>query len=223
MGKFLENKVSDHEIKYEYGSEEEYLINKCEERVKFSNYQVSSQLKSAIARINDQKFEFKLFTGILITITIAYYFSSLISKTNIILAIIGSVLNYFFSIIYIVGLPICIYKILKSAIILSTGKESIIGRWAVKKFSLPSFLSEIQTCQIYIQKYKLILEDFELWRGNLSNGISVDKNIIENRMEGVELNPEISVVFQNYGKLKRFSTIISAVISITIYGFLLLK
>lgn len=219
----MENRVSDHEIKYEYGLEEEYLINKYSEKVKFAKYQVSSQLKSAIARVNDQKFEVKLFTGILITIIIAYHFSASIDKENIMLAIIGSVLNYFCSIIYIIGWPICVYKILKSAIIFSTSKESTIGNWAVEKFSLPSFLSEIQTCQIYIQKYNLILEDFELWRGNLTDGISVDKNVIENRMKDVDLNPKISVVFHNYGKLKRFSTIVSVVISIIVYIFLFLK
>lgn len=220
MGKFLENRVSNQEIKFAYSSEEEYLINKSIEQVEFANYQVSRQLENVLERIKDQKFEVKLFIGIFIIINIAYYLLYEIGSPGIMSAIIGSVLRYFSSLAYIIGLPICLYKVLKGIIILSTGKQSDIGEWVVEAFSLPALSSEIQSCQIYIQKYKLILEDLELWKENLADGIPVDKTVIENRMKDVNLNPKISVVSHNFGKLKRFSTLAAIVLSVIIYCLL---
>lgn len=211
----MENRVSNQEIKFEYSSEEEYLINKSIEQVEFANYQVSRQLESILERIKDQKFEVKLFIGIFIIINIAYYLSSEIG-----LPIIGSVLNYFCSLAFIIGLPICLYKVLKGIIILSTSKQNAIGKWVVEAFSLPALSSEIQSCQIYMQKYKLILEDLELWKDSLADGIPVDKTAIENRMKDVNLNPKISVVSHNFGKLKRFSTLVAIVLSVIIYCLL---
>lgn len=219
----MDNIVLNYEKKFEYHSEEEYLLNKYIEQVEFANFKVSRQLESAIERIKDQKFEVKLFIGILIIIIIAYNFSYAMITASGIFVAIGMILNYFCSLVYIIGLPICLYKILKGIIILSIGKQNFIGEWTVKKFSLPAFSSEIQICQIYMQKYKIILEDFEIWKENLLNGIPVDKNVIENRMKDVNLNPQISVTFHNYGKMKRFSSIVAIVISIIIYISLILK
>lgn len=216
----MDNKVSNQEIKFVFGSEEEYLINKYIEQVEFANYQVSRQLENVLERIKDQKFEVKLFIGIFIIIIIAYNFSYAMGTAGIIFSIIGIILNYFCSLAYIIGLPICLYKVLKGIIILSTSKQNSIGKWAIETFSLPAFSFEIQSCQIYIQKYKLILEDLELWKENLADGIPVDKAVIENRMKDVNLNPKISVVFHNFGKLKRFSTLAAIVLSVIIYCLL---
>lgn len=209
-------------MKFAYDSEEEYLINKYIEQVEFANYQVSRQLESVMERIKDQKFEVKLFIGIFIFIIVFRNLLHVFSFPGIISNVIISVLDYFFSLAYIFGFPVCLYKVVKGIIILSTSNQNEVGEWVVEAFSLPAFFSEIQSCQTHIQRYKLILEDLESWKENLADGIPVDKNVIENRMKDVDFNPKISVVFTNFGKLKRFSTIISIVISIIVYVYLFL-
>lgn len=55
----MENKIFSQETKFIYDSEEEYLVSRSIEQVKFADFQISRQLESVNERIKDLKFEVK--------------------------------------------------------------------------------------------------------------------------------------------------------------------
>lgn len=214
----MENRNINQETKFTYDSEEEYLISRSIEQVKFADFQISRQLESVNARIKDLKFEVKLFIGILMgTIIIGNLFFAMVISGGA-FTVIGLFLSRICSTLYLVILPVCLYKVLKAMIILSTNKKNNKESWAVRTFSITAFSTEIKECQVYKELYRSILDDLESWKSNLAENIPVDKKIIEDRMSDINLNPKIPVTFYNSGKLKRFSMFIAIVVS-----FILLK
>lgn len=214
----MENKNINQETKFTYDSEEEYLISRSIEQVKFADFQISRQLESVNARIKDLKFEVKLFIGILMgTIIIGNFFFAMVISGGA-FTVIGLFLSRICSTLYLVILPVCLYKVLKAMIILSTNKKNNKESWAVRTFSITAFSTEIKECQVYKELYRSILDDLESWKSNLVENIPVDKKIIEDRMRDINLDPKIPVTFYNSGKLKRFSMFIAIVVS-----FILLK
>lgn len=214
----MENKNINQETKFTYDSEEEYLISRSIEQVKFADFQISRQLESVNARIKDLKFEVKLFIGILMgTIIIGNLFFAMVISGGA-FTVIGLFLSRICSTLYLVILPVCLYKVLKAMIILSTNKKNNKESWAVRTFSITAFSTEIKECQVYKELYRSILDDLESWKSNLAENIPVDKKIIEDRMRDINLDPKIPVTFYNSGKLKRFSMFIAIVVS-----FILLK
>lgn len=214
----MENKNINQETKFTYDSEEEYLISRSIEQVKFADFQISRQLESVNARIKDLKFEVKLFIGILMgTIIIGNLFFAMVISGGA-FTVIGLFLSRICSTLYLVILPVCLYKVLKAMIILSTNKKNNKESWAVRTFSITAFSTEIKECQVYKELYRSILDDLESWKSNLAENIPVDKKVIEDRMRDINLDPKIPVTFYNSGKLKRFSMFIAIVVS-----FILLK
>ena len=214
----MENKNINQETKFTYDSEKEYLISRSIEQVKFADFQISRQLESVNARIKDLKFEVKLFIGILMgTIIIGNLFFAMIISGGA-FTVIGLFLSRICSTLYLVILPVCLYKVLKAMIILSTNKKNNKESWAVRTFSITAFSTEIKECQVYKELYRSILDDLESWKSNLAENIPVDKKIIEDRMRDINLDPKIPVTFYNSGKLKRFSMFIAIIVS-----FILLK
>lgn len=214
----MENKNINQETKFTYDSEEEYLISRSIEQVKFADFQISRQLESVNARIKDLKFEVKLFIGILMgTIIIGNLFFAMVISGGA-FTVIGLFLSRICSTLYLVILPVCLYKVLKAMIILSTNKKNNKESWAVRTFSMTAFSTEIKECQVYKELYRSILDDLESWKSNLAENIPVDKKVIEDRMRDINLDPKIPVTFYNSGKLKRFSMFIAIVVS-----FILLK
>lgn len=214
----MENKNINQETKFTYDSEEEYLISRSIEQVKFADFQISRQLESVNARIKDLKFEVKLFIGILMgTIIIGNLFFAMVISGGA-FTVIGLFLSRICSTLYLVILPVCLYKVLKAMIILSTNKKNNKESWAVRTFSITAFSTEIKECQVYKELYRSILDDLESWKSNLAENIPVDKKIIEDRMRDINLDPKIPVTFYNSGKLKRFSMFIAIIVS-----FILLK
>lgn len=214
----MENKNINQETKFTYDSEEEYLISRSIEQVKFADFQISRQIESVNARIKDLKFEVKLFIGILMgTIIIGNLFFAMIISGGA-FTVIGLFLSRICSTLYLVILPVCLYKVLKAMIILSTNKKNNKESWAVRTFSITAFSTEIKECQVYKELYRSILDDLESWKSNLAENIPVDKKVIEDRMRDINLDPKIPVTFYNSGKLKRFSMFIAIVVS-----FILLK
>lgn len=214
----MENKNINQETKFTYDSEEEYLISRSIEQVKFADFQISRQLESVNVRIKDLKFEVKLFIGILMgTIIIGNLFFAMVISGGA-FTVIGLFLSRICSTLYLVILPVCLYKVLKAMIILSTNKKNNKESWVVRTFSITAFSTEIKECQVYKELYRSILDDLESWKSNLAENIPVDKKIIEDRMRDINLDPKIPVTFYNSGKLKRFSMFIAIVVS-----FILLK
>ena len=214
----MENRNINQETKFTYDSEEEYLISRSIEQVKFADFQISRQLESVNARIKDLKFEVKLFIGILMgTIIIGNLFFAMVISGGA-FTVIGLFLSRICSTLYLVILPVCLYKVLKAMIILSTNKKNNKESWAVRTFSITAFSTEIKECQVYKELYRSILDDLESWKSNLAENIPVDKKMIEDRMRDINLDPKIPVTFYNSGKLKRFSMFVAIVVS-----FILLK
>ena len=175
----MENKNINQETKFTYDSEEEYLISRSIEQVKFADFQISRQLESVNARIKDLKFEVKLFIGILMgTIIIGNLFFAMVISGGA-FTVIGLFLSRICSTLYLVILPVCLYKVLKAMIILSTNKKNNKESWAVRTFSITAFSTEIKECQVYKELYRSILDDLESWKSNLVENIPVDKKIIE--------------------------------------------
>ena len=214
--------ASKFPIKYEYESEEEYLLNHYIEKLTFAKYKMEQQMKSATARQKEQEFECKLFGGIWAANIILLPIGVLMCISGWVLTLLGGV---FLVIVCIGGLwtimPACIYKFCKAFIVLSINKQNAVGRWAVQKFSLTIYKSEILQCNEYLQRYTVILEDFNEWKEALSLGEPVDVSAISKRVEGINFDPEIKVTNPNSGELKRFSMIVSIVLSVLIIGLLL--
>lgn len=210
----MENETFNKEMKFTYDSEEEYLVNRSIEQVKFADFQISRQLESINARIKDLKFEFKLFIGILAAMVIIGNLFLAMSMSGGVFTVIGLFSSQICSYLYLVILPVCLYKILKTMIILSTCKEGNMGSWAVRMFSILAFSTEIKECQVYKKLYQSILDDLETWKNNLEENIPVDKNVIESRIKDVNLEPKIPVTFYNSRKLKSFSLTIAIIISV---------
>lgn len=218
----MEQMSSPSKIKFEYNSEEAYLLNMYSEKLAFANYQISRQLDSAIERQKDVKTEIKLFGGALAAILLSFPAAILVTMAGGILSVIGAVYIFFWIILFWLVCPLCVFRLSKGTVILSINKQNAVGRWLCDRFSIPVYTSEIQNCRKYQRKYELILEDLEKWKEDLAEGNPVDRSLIEKRMEGVQLEPEIMVTRQDYGVLRRFSMIISIMVTVIIYIVLFL-
>lgn len=224
----MEQSSSSSNIKFEYDSQEAYLLNMYSKKLAFANYRISRQLDSAIERQKDVKSEVKLFGGALTAILLSLPVAILITMSGRILtfsgiiSIIGAVYIFFWILLFWFICPVCVFKVFKGAAILSINKQNAVGRWLSDRLSISVYASEIQSCRKYQRKYELILEDLERWKEELAEGIPVDCSLIERRMEGVDLDPVITVTRQDGGELRRFSLMISIVVTVIIYIVLFL-
>lgn len=221
----LETKMEEpkHPIKYQYDSEEEYLVNHYTDKTLFAKYNMERQLLSATTRQKDLEFELKLFGGAWAAMILLLPIGAIMCIASFILAVMGGALLVVACIFaLIVLLPYCIYKTCRALLVLGINKQNAIGQWAVKKFSLTVYKSEVQQCQEYSQRYTLLLEDLSEWKEALSRGEPVDAGAISKRVSGIDFDPEIKVTNPNSGELKQFSRKISIVVSIITYILLFL-
>lgn len=210
-------------IKYEYDSEEEYLLNHYIDKAMFAKYNMERQLLSAEGRQKDLEFELKLFGGAWAAMILLLPIGIIMCIASFMLAIMGGALLVVFCIsALVVLLPYCIYKTCKALLVFGINKQNAIGRWAVKKFSLTIYKSEVQQCQEYSQRYTILLEDLNEWKEGLSRGESVDAKTIAKRVEGIKFDPVIKVTNPNSGELKQFSQKVSIIVSIITYILLFL-
>jgi len=200
---------------FAYRSEEEYFLENCIKKVEFAKYQVSRQLESAVSRQKEHAIEVKIFAGILLALIVVCNLAlAMVDSGAVVLVLIGALITILCRIVYIFVMPICLFKIIKGTIILCINKQNAIGIWAAGHFSLPLYSDEIQSCQKYLEKYRIFLEDLENCRESLENGNPFNKDFIEDQMSSIELEPQIRVVNPNYGKLHRFAVTISLIITV---------
>lgn len=161
-----------------------------------------------------------MFAGILGGMILVYNVALALTLAGGILSVIGGMVTLFCGMLYWLVLPVCLFKIVKGMVILGIDRQNRIGKWAVRKFSLPNYTSEIQKCQEYIQRYTIVEENLEKWREDLLDGIIVDTSFVRMHMENLELEPEIPAVNHNFGKLQRFYLIASILITVILYIFI---
>lgn len=201
---------------FAYRSEEEYFLENSIEKVEFAKYQVSRQLESAVSRQKEHAVEVKIFAGILLMLIVLcnLALAMVVGSGTAVLVLIGALITILCRIAYIFVMPICLFKIIKGTIILCINKQNAIGVWAAKHFSLPLYSDEIQSCQKYLEKYRILLEDLENCRESLEAGNSFNKALIEDQMSSIELEPQIRVVNPNYGKHNFFAAMTSLIITV---------
>jgi hypothetical protein len=200
-------------MRYQYDSTLEYELNSYEEKIEFAKYQMESQINFACARRKEEIFEQKLYGGILMGMLLMLPLSILLTMANGPksaylgffgvaigfgpLAIIGALLLIILAFLYILMLPVCIYKTIKGIILTNMDRQSALGEWIMNKFSLSCCRQEIQTCQIYLNKYQLMLENISQWKREIAEGeegnLSFSEVQIMERLHQLELNPQIKI------------------------------
>lgn len=205
-----------------YQSEEEYFLNHCIQKVEFARYQVSRQLESAINRKKEQSFELKLFVGILAAFILFYNMALAMTAAGGVLSYIGAVTVMLCYIAYLIVMPVCVFKIVKSILILVVNRQGRVGAWIARRYSLPLYHTEIQSCRTYLEKYRILLEDLENCKDKLGEEETSWTDFIKERMESTDLEPQIEVVSLNYGKLHKFAAVSSVIVTLLVCIILLL-
>lgn len=150
--------------RYEYASAFEYELHAYEEKINFAKYKVESQLKSAILRKKEEEFELKLYGGIFLAMLILFPIDFVLTMAGGIFAILGGVTMIVLVFLFIFIMPVCIYKIIKGILLWSINRQNTLGKWLMERYAITNCGAEIYTCQFWIGKYRLLLEDIERWK-----------------------------------------------------------
>lgn len=193
------------ESEYAYSGRDTYMLDHYMERVTFAKYQVQRQLEYAVKRKRDQAFEIKVFIGVLLCYITIYHLSYMLAESkNIFLFLIGEIVLVVSEIAYLFVVPVCIYRIIRGGFILLMDRLD-----EVKTYSL-----EIEECQKYLEKYKLLLEDLYQWKEEIIQGGIIDDAAIYERVHKVELSPDIPVMTDAFGKMGKFYTVSAILLTI---------
>lgn len=218
----MEHTAIEANISFAYLSEDEYFLDNYIKKVEFARYQVAGQMESAISRQKDHAFEVKLFAGILVAVILICNMALAMTETGVaLLWAMGAISVVLCYIAYIFVMPVCLFKIIKGTVILCINKQNAIGIWAARRFSLPLYSTEIQSCQAYLEKYRILLENLETCQESLAAGNPLNRELLEDQINNTDLEPQIKVVYPNYGKLHGFAVTISVIITIIICLFIL--
>lgn len=197
-------------MRYQYSSILEYELNSYEEKIGFAKYQIESQIKHACIRRKEEIFEQKLYGGLLAGMLLMLPISIMLTMANgpksahlVIggaaigvgpLAIIGALLFIVLVFLYVFIFPVCIYKTIRGIILTNIDRQSALGEWISNKFALNSCRREICACQIYLNKYQLMLENISQWKQELTEGsLNFSETQIRERLYQLELNPQIKI------------------------------
>lgn len=210
--------------RYQYEEGAAYWLDYYEDRIGFALTEVEAQLKHAQKRKEEQEFELKLFAGIFLGIIILLPIALALPMSGVLpLMLIGGVLVIveIFAIVFIV--PICIYKIIKGIVSkVINDKDNGLGDLIVQRYKAPRLTGEIQACQVYVGRYKEQLANISSWREMLEDSsFDMDINELKNRMEKVDLNPQIQIASENNYKLKRLINRTTIVVAALIFAIVL--
>ena len=208
--------------RYQYATELEYQLHTYEDKIKFAKYKVESQRDKAVMRKRDEEFELKLYAGILLALVILLPLSFIMSfgKWNF-LALIGVPLLFVAAAGWVYAMPISIYKMIKGAILYSINKRNKLGEWFLRRYEIPFVNTEISTCQIYINKYRVLLENIEKWKEEISEGsegqLEFPEEQILRQLESVDLEPQIEVATMRWGKMMKFVRRVTIICMMVVY------
>lgn len=205
--------------RYQYETELEYLLHTYEDKIKFAKYKVESQRNKAVMRKRDEEFELKLYSGILLSLVILLPLSFIMSfgKFNF-LALIGVPLLFIAAAGWVYVMPISIYKMIKGAILYSINKRNKLGEWFLRRYEIPFVNTEISACQIYINKYRVILENIEKWKEEISEGqLEFPEEQILRQLQSVELEPQIEITTMMWGNMMKFIRRVTTICMMVVY------
>lgn len=210
--------------RYQYAEDAAYWFDYYENKIGFALTEVEMQLKHAQERKREQEFELRLFAGIMLGIIVLLPISLALPMSGVLpLMLIGGVLVIIEIFAIAIVMPICIYKVIKGIISkLINDKDSALGDWLVQRYHVPRMTGEIQACQIYVGRYKEHLANIASWREMLGQGsFDMDVAEIKDRMEKVNLNPQIETATKNHYRLKklinRTTFVVAAVLFVIIF------
>ena len=210
--------------RYKYEDGAAYWLDHYEDKIGYALTEVEAQLKHAQERKREQDFDLKLFGGIFIGIFALLPILLAMPMSGVLpLMILGGVLVIIEIFAIAIVIPVCIYKIINSIVSkLVNDKDSVIGGWLVQRYNVPRLTGEIQACQIYVGRYKEHLANIASWREMLENGsFDMDVEEIKNRMEKVNLDPQIETASKNHYRLKRLINRITIAVAIVIFAILI--
>lgn len=205
--------------RYQYATELEYQLHTYEDKIKFAKYKVESQRNKAVMRKRDEEFELKLYAGILLFMVILLPLSFIMSlgRWNV-LALIGVPLLFIAIAGWIFAMPICVYKMIKGTILYSINQRNKLGEWFFRRYEIPFVNTEINACQIYINKYQVLLENIEKWKAEIGEGqLEFPEEQILRQLEQVELEPQIDVATMRWGKMMKFVRRVTIIGMVVIY------
>ena len=194
---------------YKYDSKITYWLDYYEERIGFALIEMESHLKHAQKRKEEQEFELKLFGGILLGIILFLPISLALPMSGILpLMIIGGVFVIIEILALAFGIPICLYKIIRSFVSkVINDKDNSLGDWIVQRYHVPRLTAEIQACQTYVGRYKEQLANIASWREMVEQGsFEMEETELKNHMEKINLDPKIETASANSYSLKRLIT-----------------
>lgn len=206
-----------------YDSNISYWLDYYEEQIEFACTKVNMQLRSAQERKREQEFEFKLYAGIMLVMIVLLPLVFALPMTKILpFMILGGLLAIVEIVAFVLVMPVCVYKIIQGYVSkIINDNENSLGDRIVQKYQLPRLTGEIQACQIHVGRYKEQLANIKAWREMLEEDkLDVEESEIRNRLEKVNLEPDIEVASPNNGKLKRMIRRITVMVAVIIFGLL---
>jgi len=211
--------------RYKYEDGAAYWLDYYEDKIGYAMTEVEMQLKNAQKRKSEMDFELKLFGGIILGIFGFLPICLALPMTGVFpLMIIGGVLVIVEILAIALVIPFCIYKIINSMVgKLVNDKDSEIGNWIIQRYNVPRLTGEIQACQIYVGRYKENLANIASWRKMLEeNSFDMDVEEIKNRLEKVNLDPQIEAATKNHYRLKKLINRITIVIAAVIFAIIIM-
>lgn len=226
-------------IKYEFDNEGQYLVAKYREQLQFALFQVEGQYESAKQRAASEIHDIKTFGGSFLVIVLIVPISILMAISGgmarsfggFAFGLVGCLLLFADLPFVLYAIPLCLYKVVRGFIYLQVSKSSKLGLWLCEKWKIPAAASEIEQCESYIRKYRMILDEIDdlekdleilgLEDGKNSHAkMSVDLDAIKIRMANVDTKPTIKVVNTLQGAVQTKIKKISRIATIVVYVLL---
>lgn len=199
------------EDEYTYRGRNTYLLDQYIEQVTFAKYQVQRQMEYALERRKQLKFEVQAFAIALAAYLVVFYLANSITRAaGTLLFVAGQVVSTILSMANLFFVPACLFKIARGSIILLTDNSEV---HAALNSSVRIYQAEIRECQMYLEKYRLLLEDLYQWKREVMQGGEIEEDRIHGRMQGINLKPDIQVALDGFGKMGGFYTTLAIAVT----------
>lgn len=208
--------------RYQYSSELEYELHTYEEKINFAKYQVESQLNSAILRKKQEDFELKLYGGVLLIMIALVPVAIIFAVSDGVLVVLGVIIIFILIVFFIFIMPVCIYKSIKGILLWIVNRQKFLGKWIMERYEIPTCGNEIYNCQIWLGKYKMMLEDIERWKEEIKEGkLLYTEEQIQNKFHQIDLEPQIQVATEQNGEVLGLTKRVTIYLLILIYSFII--
>ena len=199
---------------YQTQENAEYWIDHYMERIAFARKRLQRQLQTAQERQKDAKMELIIAGSLLIAVYLGWFFLQALMRTTVLGYLIASIIYAFYKLVLLIGYPICIYKVIKSAVVMLIDGRGMVGLWLIKAFRLEVYADEIDSCQEYLRSYNAVYQDMVEWKEDLAQARSVDLTIVAQRFERLDLDPQIKVISPMQGRISKVAAFVALVLDI---------